>query len=150
MDILASILGYLSAVTGIVVAIAVSYNAVVSKPLDAPHMPPAAVAAPHASAAKKPKAKTRRTAESRRSSDHADRSFAADAGTRGAAPHREVRIKVRPRHLANEQGRRHFARGQQYAPRVQRGWAYRPAPRAPYALGYAQAPRAAYGDGSYE
>lgn len=146
MDLLASIVGYLGAVTGIIVAIAVSYNAVVSKPLDAPHMPASTFLATHAGASKLAKAKTRRMNESRRTQAHADKSFATAAG----APQRQDRARPHPQHLANEHLRRQRARGRQYAPRAQRGFAYRSAPRAPYALGYAQAPRETFGDGSYE
>jgi hypothetical protein len=128
MDLLASILAYLGAVAGIVVAIALSYSSLIYKPFHAPRMPQAtATVVAKSSAPNMPKFKARREAEMGRS--------AHGAKTRIAAPQRLNRTKQRSRHLAIE---RRLAHGLQSSPKQ---WAYRPVPRAPYALGYAEAPR---------
>jgi hypothetical protein len=148
MDLLAPILAYLGAVAGIVVAIVLSYNSLIYKPLDAPRMPQAAATmVAKSSAPKMPKPKARRKAEIGRAPVHVNRSIADVARTRIAAPQRLNRAKERSRRAANERWWRRLAHGRQSAPKQ---WAYRPVPRAPYALGYAEMPHASFGNSGFE
>lgn len=111
MDLLAPILAYVGAVTGIVVAAVLSYNSLFVKPSYAPRVAQATtVTAARSSAAKMTKPRARRKAE-------------IGAGTRMAARQRLDRVKHRSRHLANERSRRWLAH-RLPAPKE---WAYRPA-----------------------
>jgi hypothetical protein len=134
MDLLAPILAYVGAVTGIVVATVLSYNSLFDKLSHAPRTVQATtIVAAKSSAAKMTKPRARRKAEIGRNSASGD-----DAGTRIAAQ-RVDRAKQRPRHLA-ERSRR-FA----HRLRAPNHWAYRPVPRAPYAFGSAEGLRGPFG-----
>jgi hypothetical protein len=134
MDLLPSMLAYVGAVTGIVVAAVLSYNSLFVKPSYAPRVAQATtVVAARSSAAKTTKPRARRKAEIGRAP--------VDAGARTAAPQRLDRAKERSRHLANERPRRRLA----HRLRAPRQWAYRPVPRAPYAFGSAEGPRSPFG-----
>jgi hypothetical protein len=136
MDLLAPILAYVGAVTGIVVATVLSYNSLFDKPSHAPPMVQATtIVAAKSSAAKMTKPRARRKAEIGRNSASGD-----DAATRIAAQ-RVDRAKQRPRHLANERSRRRLA----HRLPAPNHWAYRPVPRAPYALGSAEGLRGPFG-----
>jgi hypothetical protein len=148
MDLLASIFAYLGAVAGIFIAVALSYNLLIYKPLYAPRVPQATAAVvAKSSAPEMAKPKARRGAKFRHAPLHANRSSADDASSRIAARKKLDQAKERSRHLAGERSRRRLARGPQSSPKE---WADRPVPRAPYSLGYAQVPRAPFGNNGFE
>lgn len=140
MDLLASILAYLSVVTGIVVAVALSYNRLVYESHNMPPMPQPTAVAARSSAPKmaKPGAK----AEVRRAPVHANRVAAAADDARFAAARR--RDRARSRRLAHERSRRHLA----HRVAAPRQWAYRPA--APFTFGAADMPRPDFGGSGVE
>lgn len=137
MDLLASILAYLGVVTGIVVAVALSYNRLVYESYNIPQTPQPTAIAARSSAPKmaKPKAGVRRAPV------HVNRVAAAAGDARSAAAQR--RDRARARRLAHERSRRHLA----HRVGAPRQWAYRPA--APFAFGAADIPRPDFG-GSVE
>jgi hypothetical protein len=142
MDLLAPILAYLGAVTGIVVATVLSYDSLFVKPSYAPPVAQATTAvAARSSPAKMTKPRARRKAQIGRAPVSVKSASGDDAGTRTAALQRLDRAKERSRHLANERSRRRLAH-RLPAPKQ---WAYRPVPRAPYAFRSAEGPRGPFG-----
>jgi len=153
MDLLAPILAYVGAVTGIVVATVLSYNSLFVKPSYGPHpAQAAALVAARSSAAKTTKPGARRKDEIGRAPVRVNSAFGDHAGTRTAAPQRLDRARERSRHLANERSRQRLA----HRLPGPKQWAYRPVPRArygfrsavpraPYGFGYAEGPRGPFG-----
>ena len=153
MDLLAPILAYVGAVTGIIVAAVLSYNSLFVKPSYGPRPAQATtLVAARSSAAKTTKAGARRKAEIGRAPVRVNSAFGDHAGTRTAAPQRLDRARERSRHLANDRSRQRLA----HRLPGPKQWAYRPVPRArygfrsavpraPYGFGYAEGPRGPFG-----